>query len=191
MAQVKITWLSFTNLCFQPYLKNSTFEPINEQGEFFQITLVHDIDSLNKTKPTTDDDNCMSLDMHGRPTTMVRNMEGKGRVKDGITEELCIGNIHEVQVDIRALYIMLPNNDKPTACRNYDEGDKNEFDCRSRCRMEMIRVSEYLNIICLFLKHACHCTALTLHYLSDKEDLKRYPICDYEKCDEKYFFLIF
>lgn len=71
-------------------------------------------------------------------------MEGKGPVKDGITEELCFGNIHEVQVDIRASYIMLPNEEKPTACRNYEE-DESEFDCRSRCRLEAIRVRANFN----------------------------------------------
>lgn len=84
---------------------------------------------------------CMSLDFHGRPTTMARNMEGKGRVKDGTTEELCAGHMHELMVEIRAHYTMLENDDKATACRLYDdEESKSEFDCRSRCRMDMIRV---------------------------------------------------
>lgn len=36
------------------------------KGQFFQISLVHNIDNLNETKKTRDDDDCMSLDMHGR-----------------------------------------------------------------------------------------------------------------------------
>jgi len=51
-----------------------------------------------------------------------------------------LGKIHEVTVDIRAHYTMLENDDNATACRNYDDVDDaevNEFECRSRCRMEM------------------------------------------------------
>src|SRR4051812_11369911 len=29
----------------------------------------------------------------------------------------------------------------------------------------------------------CHCTPMTLGYLSDESDLERYPYCDYEKCE--------
>lgn len=35
---------------------------------------------------------------------------------------------------------MLENNEKPTACKNYNEENENEFNCRSRCRMEMLQV---------------------------------------------------
>lgn len=31
---------------------------------------------------------CISLDMHGRPTDLARNMEGKGRVRDGVNNEV-------------------------------------------------------------------------------------------------------
>lgn len=47
---------------------------------------------------------------------------------------------HEVTVDIRARYVMLENDDSGTACRNSINQGQSEFDCRSRCRMEMIRV---------------------------------------------------
>jgi len=41
---------------------------------------------------------------------------------------------------------MLENDDEATACRNYDDVDDaevNEFECRSRCRMKMIRVIKH------------------------------------------------
>uniref|UniRef100_A0A915E437 Amiloride-sensitive sodium channel n=1 Tax=Ditylenchus dipsaci TaxID=166011 RepID=A0A915E437_9BILA len=156
-------------------LQNSTFKDIEEQGEFFRMKVLHNLEKMSEKKASTEssyEDECMILDFHGRPTTLARNMEGKGRVKDGTTEELCIGRIHEVRVDVRASYVMLPNNEKPTACRNYDQGDESEFDCRSRCRMEMIR-------------QMCQCTGLTLQYLTTTDDLEQNPLCDYEKCGMK------
>lgn len=30
----------------------------------------------------------MTLDLHGRPTDLARNMEGKGRVQDGVALEV-------------------------------------------------------------------------------------------------------
>ena len=169
--KTRISWLSSKQMCFQPvFLDAQSFKAIQDQGEFFKLVLVHDPATLTANKTAGE---CMSLDFHGRPTTMARNMEGKGRVKDGTTEELCVGQIHEVTVDIRAHYTMLENDDKATACRNYDDVDDaevNEFDCRSRCRMEMIR-------------QMCRCTPLTLEYLSDVNDLERYPVCDYAKCE--------
>lgn len=35
---------------------------------------------------------------------------------------------------------MIENDDSGTACRNGMKLRESEFDCRSRCRMEMIRV---------------------------------------------------
>lgn len=52
--------------------------------------------------------------------------------------QLCVGIRHEVTVEVRARYVMLENDENGTACRN--AGEESEFDCRSRCRMEMIRV---------------------------------------------------
>lgn len=49
--------------------------------------------------------------------------------------------MHEVTVEVRAQYTMLENDEAGTACRTFDDEDENEFDCRSRCRMEMIRVA--------------------------------------------------
>ena len=85
-------------------------------------------------------EDCMTVDFHGRPTTFARSMEGKGRVKDGIGDGLCPGDYVEVSVEIRARYSMLPNEVKPTACKSYEDGNDSEYDCRSRCRMMLIRV---------------------------------------------------
>lgn len=57
------------------------------------MTLLHNIqnlESINKSLSTNtaESDECMTLDFHGRATTLARNMEGKGRVRDGITNEV-------------------------------------------------------------------------------------------------------
>ncbi|KAL3115780.1 hypothetical protein niasHT_007785 [Heterodera trifolii] len=166
--KTSVNWLSNTHLCFRPiFLDEESFKPIEDQGTFFIMML------LQETKTLSDKTNteCISVDFHGRPTTTVRNMEGKGRVKDGISEELCAGQMHELTVEIRANYKMLENDESATACRLYDdEESKSEFDCRLRCRMKMIR-------------EMCHCTPQTLRYLSDEQSVEEYPLCDYEKCD--------
>ncbi|VDN26583.1 unnamed protein product [Cylicostephanus goldi] len=84
---------------------------------------------------------CMSVDFHGRPSSLNRFMEGKGRARDGFTFELCPGQRHEVTVEVRAHYQMLENDEPGKACRDVEDDEDSEFDCRSRCRMEMIRVS--------------------------------------------------
>ncbi|KAJ1363742.1 hypothetical protein KIN20_023667 [Parelaphostrongylus tenuis] len=112
----------------------------------------------------------MSVDFHGRPSSLNRFMEGKGRSKNGFSFELCAGQRHEVLVEVRALYQMLENDEPGTSCRNVEDGEDNEFDCKSRCRMNMIR-------------EMCKCTPLSLSYLADDDDLDKYPLCDYTKCD--------
>lgn len=112
----------------------------------------------------------MSVDFHGRPSSLSRFMEGKGRARDGFNDELCAGMRHEVSVEVRARYVMLENDDEGTACREVEDGEDNEFDCRSRCRMKMIR-------------EICNCTAATLSYLVKEDDeIEKFPVCDYEKC---------
>lgn len=59
------------------------------------MTLLHNIKNLEaKKKPwiknTAESDECMTLDFHGRPTVLARGMQGKGRARDGITEEVNI-----------------------------------------------------------------------------------------------------
>lgn len=39
---------------------------------------------------------------------------------------------------------MLENDEPGTACRDVEDGEDSEFDCRSRCRMTMIRVSTFI-----------------------------------------------
>lgn len=149
------------NLCFQPEFDATNYKDINDQGQFFILQTSHH----GKENDTFD---CMSVDFHGRPSALGRFMEGKGRVRDGITDELCLGMVHEVTVEVRATYIMLENNEKGTACNDLGEDEDTEFDCRSRCRLEMI-------------KEMCNCIAPTLGYLiHEDEDL---PICDYTKCE--------
>jgi hypothetical protein len=165
-TQMKITWLSQQNLCFQPVFDEENFVPVEDQGQFFVFAISHNADGLHGQ-----DVDCMTVDFHGRPSAIGRFMEGKGRAKDGIVEgELCLGQMHEVTVEVRAQYTMLENDEAGTACRVFDDEDENEFDCRSRCRMEMIR-------------QMCNCTPATLAYLSSDDNLDTFPICSYEKCN--------
>lgn len=51
--------------------------------------------------------------------------------------------MHEVTGEVKGEYITLENDEDAIACREVDEeGEDTEFDCRSRCRMEMIKVSK-------------------------------------------------
>ncbi|KAH7730932.1 Protein DEL-6 a [Aphelenchoides avenae] len=163
-TQLKISWISMKNLCFQPVFDAENNVPIEDQGQFFVLQISHNADSLDGEQV-----DCMNVDFHGRPSAIGRFMEGKGRAKDGIVEELCLSMMHEVTVEVRAQYTMLENDEAGTACRTFDDEDENEFDCRSRCRMEMIR-------------QMCKCTAPTLAHLSSDDQLETFPICDYEKC---------
>ena len=83
--------------------------------------------------------------------------------------QICAGMIHEVTVEVRARYVMLENDDAGTACNYLEDGEDTEFDCRSRCRMKMIR-------------EMCNCTALTLSYLVPKAELEASPLCEYSQC---------
>uniref|UniRef100_A0A914HZ17 Amiloride-sensitive sodium channel n=1 Tax=Globodera rostochiensis TaxID=31243 RepID=A0A914HZ17_GLORO len=163
-----ISWLSNTHLCFRPVFQDEeSFKNIEDQGIFFIMVVTQDVKMFSEKSNAE----CISVDFHGRPTTTVRNMEGKGRVKDGISEELCAGQMHELSIEIRANYKMLENDESATACRLYDdEESKSEFDCRLRCRMKMIR-------------EMCRCTPQTLQYLSDDKSVEEFPLCDYEKCN--------
>ncbi|KAI1695750.1 Amiloride-sensitive sodium channel [Ditylenchus destructor] len=121
-------------------------------GEYFTMSVSHNADTL---EGYTD---CMTFDVHGRPTQYARHMEGKARGKDGVNEELCLGMRHEVEVEITGRYVQLPSDEPPNACKEYEECDESEFDCKSRCRMEMI-------------KDMCNCTAHTLAYLASDNDI--------------------
>lgn len=164
-TQLRTSWISTMQFCFQPMYDEDNYYKIFDQGNFFTMMLSHNADNLDGK-----DLECMSVDFHGRPSSSARFMQGKGRVKDGYIDELCHGQRHEVTVEIRARYVMLENDDEATACREANEDEDNEFDCRSRCRLN-------------FLKDICKCTPATLSYLvKDKDELKKYPLCDYESC---------
>ncbi|XGW01769.1 hypothetical protein V3C99_014123 [Haemonchus contortus] len=162
-TKLRTSWISQMQICFQPLFDEDNFYAIEDQGNFFTMLLSHNAENLDGEHLE-----CMSVDFHGRPSSLNRFMEGKGRARDGFTFELCAGQRHEVTVEVRALYQMLENDEPGTACRDVEDGEDSEFDCRSRCRMQMIR-------------DMCHCTPLSLSYLVD--DLDKFPLCDYTKCE--------
>jgi len=163
---IKISWLSTMQMCFQPTFNKTV--PIDDQGQFFKFQLKHDNVTL-----FAEAHECISVDFHGRPSSMARFLEGKGRAKDGFSDSLCISQKSDVTVELRAQYNMLENDDNGTACRDgkkdSDEVEEGEFDCRSRCRMEMIQ-------------RLCNCTGITLEHLQKPEKFKQFPRCDYGKC---------
>lgn len=77
---------------------------------------------------------------------------------------------HEITIQLKAQYNFVENTADGSHCKHMRTGDDSEFDCYSRCRMLMVR-------------KLCNCTAGSLEYLVSQNDLKNYPICDYEKCD--------
>ncbi|VDN17542.1 unnamed protein product [Gongylonema pulchrum] len=163
-TRFRTSWISTMQFCFQPWFDPENYYEIEDQGNFFTMILSHNVENLEGV-----DIDCMSVDFHGRPSSLSRFMEGKGRARDGFNDDLCVGIRHEVTVEVRARYIMLENDENGTACRNV--GEESEFDCRSRCRMTMIR-------------DMCKCTPPTLSYLVRNEnEYYVYPICDYEKCE--------
>ncbi|CAI2354399.1 unnamed protein product [Caenorhabditis sp. 36 PRJEB53466] len=163
-TKLRISWISQMQICYQPEFDEENFKTIDDQGVFFDMLLSHNAENTEDQKI-----DCMSVDLHGRPSSLNRFMEGKGRSRDGFIDELCLGQRHEVTVHVTALYQMLENDDEGTRCRDVEEGEDTEFNCRSRCRMEMIR-------------DTCHCTPLSLSYLAKKEDLDIFPLCDYTQC---------
>ncbi|VDM51142.1 unnamed protein product [Toxocara canis] len=173
-TRFRTSWISMMQFCFQPWFDNDNFYNIEEQasylkfhtGNFFTLMLSHNAANLDGENVE-----CMSVDLHGRPSSLSRFMQGKGRIRDGYNDDLCLGMRHEVTVEVRAQYEMLENDENGTACRNEHEREDTEFECRSRCRMKLIQ-------------SMCNCTGLTLSYLvKDDDELKKYPLCDYEQCE--------
>ncbi|VDK82350.1 unnamed protein product [Litomosoides sigmodontis] len=176
-TKIRTSWISTMQFCFQPWFDADNYLEITDQGNFFTMLLSHNADNVDGVNIP-----CMSVDFHGRPSSLSRFMEGQGRARDGFNDDkyicslvketnfkLCLGIRHEVTVDVRAKYVMLENDDNGTACRKAIKKE-NEFDCRSKCRMEMIR-------------DMCKCTPPTLSYLvRNEKDYNEFPICDYEKC---------
>ncbi|KAM3716611.1 Acid-sensing ion channel 1B [Dirofilaria immitis] len=175
-TRFRTSWISTMQFCFQPWFDVNDFFEIKDQGNFFMMILSHNINNLEDVNIA-----CMSIDFHGRPSSLSRFMEGHGRARDGFNDNLCLGIRHEVTVDVRARYVMLENDDNGTACRNIIEKGENEFDCRSRCRMEMIKIN--LNFRNISGINICKCTPPTLSYLvRNKNEYKEFPVCDYENC---------
>ncbi|GMT12289.1 hypothetical protein PFISCL1PPCAC_3586 [Pristionchus fissidentatus] len=163
-TNLKITWVSAMQMCFQPTWTPENHREIKDQGNFFSLMMSHNTDKDEAYE-------CMSVDMHGRAASLGRFMEGKGRAKDGFTSELCLGMRHTVSVEVRARYQMLENDDDGTRCREVTDDADTEFNCRGRCRMNLIR-------------EFCGCTGNTLvHLIKDEKELQQYPLCDYVSCD--------
>lgn len=167
-TQLSITWISQIQLCFQATFDDENLKPIDEQGQFFVMVLSHNAENLKGQQVE-----CMTADFHGRPSSSSRFMGNKGIIKDGFTDELCVGMMHETTVEVKARYKMLENDAEGTACHDHESGEDNEWDCYLRCRME-------------FIRDVCQCTAPTLSYLvKENEDmeLKKWPLCNYAECE--------
>uniref|UniRef100_A0A158R594 Amiloride-sensitive sodium channel n=1 Tax=Syphacia muris TaxID=451379 RepID=A0A158R594_9BILA len=161
----RITWISTMQMCFQPEYNEKNFLPITDQGKFFILMMSHNTENLKGQNV-----DCMSIDVHGRPSSLARFMQAKAQVMDGTRNDLCLGSRHEITMEVRAKYEMIENDDEGTACHEFEEGEDDEFQCHSRCRLELIR-------------SVCKCTALSLSYLvTDEAEFKQYPLCNYTQC---------
>lgn len=67
------TWISEKQFCFQPWSFDSKYYTVEDQGHFFTMSLLHNGDNLSNKSV-----NCMSVDFHGRPSSLNRFMQGKG-----------------------------------------------------------------------------------------------------------------
>ncbi|KHJ90211.1 hypothetical protein OESDEN_09949 [Oesophagostomum dentatum] len=157
-TKLRTSWISQMQICFQPWFDEDNFYAIEDQGNFFTMLLSHNAENLEGQHLE-----CMSVDFHGRPSSLNRFMEGKGRARDGFTFELCAGMRHEVSVEVRALYQMLENDEPGKACRDVEEGEDSEFDCRSRCRMEMIR-------LCAGMRHEVSVEVRALYQMLENDE---------------------
>lgn len=81
-TKFRTSWISEQQFCFQPYSDDPNYSLIEDQGRFFTLSLLHNGDNLNKKSV-----NCMTVDFHGRPSSLDRFMEGKGRTRDGFDDE--------------------------------------------------------------------------------------------------------
>uniref|UniRef100_A0A915LWV6 Amiloride-sensitive sodium channel n=1 Tax=Meloidogyne javanica TaxID=6303 RepID=A0A915LWV6_MELJA len=143
------------------------FERLDEP--FFVMNIVYNFGNV-------DDLDCMSVDVHGRPSDETRYMLGNGRANDGYFNQLCIGDTFESTIEIRAITTILPDPDNPIEqrCQIYEQKENSpnsELDCLRRCRMELIR-------------KLCNCTAPSLsNFVYDPKELNNYPLCDYGLCE--------
>lgn len=86
--------------------------------------------------------------------------------------------VHETTVEVKARYLMLPNDEQGTACREKENDQDNEFDCHARCRMN-------------FIKTICNCIAPTLSYLLNENELSKNTICDYTNCKIEFVIIYY
>jgi len=159
----KIMWISQRNFCFQPtFVKD---EPITSQGQFLLFQAKIDLEKL-----AGHDIDCMKADFHGRPSDIVRYMDGPSSARDGVADNLCFGQYIEVRAEVKNTFDMLPNDSPGRECDELKSEGKNDYDCKLYCRIE-------------FVRNLCACTPISLEYLvEDKLELAKYPICNYTTC---------
>ncbi|CAD5228407.1 unnamed protein product [Bursaphelenchus xylophilus] len=155
----KITWLSQEEFCWQPAFHDNS--PVDFQGTFFTFTSV-----LNMQNLLTNDLDCPTADVSGRPSSFWRYHLNHGRENNGVVEDLCFGDRHDVTTTVKAYYRMVddPREEDDKICRGYGEGE--EIECHAKCRKEMVQTN-------------LECTPITLEYLADEDELKKFPRCDY------------
>ncbi|CAJ0582492.1 unnamed protein product, partial [Mesorhabditis spiculigera] len=159
---IRIRWISLQQMCWSPEFNKENFQRINDQGKFFSLRLWSNLDNVKNL-------DCMHVDFHGRDSSLNRFMEGKGRARDGLFDMMCFAQHHQLTVEVKQRYTMLENDDNNTACAEMKEDTPNEYDCRGRCRMQMIQ-------------KICNCTARTLAHLATDDELAKNPLCEYAKC---------
>lgn len=55
------------------------------KGNFFTMMLSHNAENLNGK-----DVECMSVDFHGRPSSLSRFVQGRGRARDGYNDDVIL-----------------------------------------------------------------------------------------------------
>jgi hypothetical protein len=82
-TRTRISWISTMQICFQPWFDADNLKTIDDQGTFFVMLMSHNAETLADQQVE-----CMTVDVHGRPSSLSRFMEGKGRAKDGFIDEV-------------------------------------------------------------------------------------------------------
>lgn len=110
---------------------------------------------------------CLTADIGGRPSSFWRFHLNHGRDNNGVLEDLCFGDRHEITTTVKAYYRMLEDDDveEGTACKSYEPGE--EVECHAKCRKELVQEN-------------LECTPVTLEYLAGEAEMKKFPRCDYE-----------
>lgn len=98
---------------------------------------------LDLEKLAGHDIDCMKADFHGRPSDFIRHMEGPGAGRDGLADNLCLGQYVEVRAEVKNTFDMLENDSPGRECENLGEQGKNNYDCKLYCRISFVRVSSF------------------------------------------------